>query len=86
VPCNGVVDRHIDLTGFLYAMRNLLLDTNAGPFGKPNNWTVNGVVRVDGNLTLTDNTSLDVFFDDLVNHQILTRNFEVQVDTITAVP
>jgi hypothetical protein len=82
--CVGVIDRNINLRGFLYVMGNLLTSNAFGV--APNNWTIQGVVRVDGKFILADNSSFLLLYHDFVNRQVLTKNFEVQVDSTTALP
>jgi hypothetical protein len=77
--CVGYITRHIDFGGFMYVGGNLsTLDST--------NWTLQGVVRVDNTLSLGTNSSLDVFFNDVVSRNIVTSTFELQIDSTTAVP
>jgi hypothetical protein len=79
--CIGTVFRHLDFMGFLYVRGNVL--TGVGSNG---NWTILGTSRIDGTLTINPSTSFELFYNDMINHQIRTTNFELKVDSMTAVP
>jgi hypothetical protein len=74
------VQRTTGIRGFLYAMKNLSTDPNIFYY-----WTVEGAVRVDGILNVQNGVFL-VNYNDIVNHNIRTTNFELQIDSMTAVP
>jgi hypothetical protein len=74
--CLGSVDRHIDIGGFLYVTKDLTTVINS-------NWTLNGAARVDGTLRLGQNSTMYLFYNDVVNHKVLTKNFELLIDSMT---
>jgi hypothetical protein len=64
----------INFRGFLYVMGNLIV---AGP------WHIAGVVRVDGQI---QGDHLTIYYDDQVNHAILTKPFELMIDSVKDLP
>jgi hypothetical protein len=76
-PCNGTTTRNLDFQGFLYATGDLEV-------AQATYWTLDGVVRVEGTLSLAGNANVLLFYNDTVNHSIRTTNFEIQMDSTTA--
>jgi hypothetical protein len=70
------VAQAMHLIGFLY-VTGAVSTTTAVP------WSIAGVVRIDGLLTLGD--LLKIFYSDVTNHYIKVTNFELQIDSNTAV-
>jgi hypothetical protein len=79
--CNGTTTRNLDFQGFLYTNGSL----NITPGVSNPYWTLDGVVRVDGPLTVNSVADVLIYYNDLVNHSIQTSNFEIQVDSTTAI-
>jgi hypothetical protein len=79
--CAGTTTNPIDFQGFIYTNGNLAV-TSAQP------WTIDGVVRVDGTTTLTPTAAspnILIYYNDLVNHNILTNDFQLMIDSQTEV-
>jgi len=81
-PCNGTTTRNLDFQGFLYTNGSL----NIAPSASNPYWTLDGVVRTDGPMTVSANANVLLYYNDLVSHSIQTSNFELQVDSTTAIP
>jgi hypothetical protein len=65
------------LQGFLYVTGGLSSIAAA-----TYSWYFNGALRVDGPFTLAN--SLWIYYDDVMNHNIRTSNFEIQIDSTTS--
>jgi len=73
----GTPNAGMNFRGFLYVQGNMTE-------GSGNGVAMDGVLRVDGQLNAPD--LFVPFYDDVINHKILTTNFELQVDSMTAIP
>jgi hypothetical protein len=65
----------IDMQGFLYVTGNLVQTADIP-------WTLQGAARVDGQFQVNNGT-FTIVYDDIVNHNILTKNFELEIDSKT---
>ena len=73
----GPIHRHADIRGFLYVTGNLTVKAST-------NWTImGGAVRVDGTLRTEPNSTFYIYYNPVVNHNIRTSNFDVQIDSIS---
>ncbi len=72
----GPTSHYVDIRGFLYVKGNMAASTPAW-------WAIDGAVRVDGLLTLLAG-NVQLVYNDVVNHNILTNNFDLLVDSMTA--
>lgn len=68
--------------GFLYVMGDLIVNTDQ-------NWAMVGALRVDGVLRIlppgAGTTSLTVFYDDVINHNISVDPVELHVDSLVQI-
>jgi hypothetical protein len=79
-PCsNGVTTNHLDIQGFVYVQGNLVVFA-------AQTWTLDGAVRVDGATTVNSNATMLILYNDVTSRAIQTSNFELQVDSTTAIP
>ena len=70
--------KNMQIQGFLYVTGNLTIPSTSAQ------WTIYGVLRVDGGMTLA--TNLNMFYNDgFTNHNIKVTNFELQIDSTTAI-
>ena len=76
--CNGTTVSRRTLR-IQYTTGNLVLNPGW-------NWTIDGVVRIDGGFINLGPGTLLIEYNDQINHKILTSNFELQVDSTTAIP
>jgi hypothetical protein len=85
-PNSGHVHGFIYVGGDLRVLRNDATGDMDG-FGQPFKvWTLSGTVMVEGNLRMINGGGLAVWYDDVVNHNIRTSNFDLVIDSLTAVP
>jgi hypothetical protein len=72
------------IRGFVYVGGNMGVNPHSPGTGTTT--VIVGTLRVDGQLTIQPNATLRLFYDDVINHNILTENLELKADTLSAVP
>jgi len=73
----GFVDRtdhYVTIRSFVYVTGDLTLATTGGQ------WTIEGVLRVNGNLVMDPDSRLVILYNDRINRNIRVTPFELQVD------
>jgi hypothetical protein len=78
--CSNDQGHYHDITGFVYVTGDLKVAALSTAW-----WAIDGVVRVDGTMWMTGG-SFQLTGSDVVNHAIRTANFELQIDSMTAIP